>query len=79
MIMMFWWRMVGTGIIPSVRIQHCYRKGNKCVDALTRWGAFLSQDFSIFLDPPSNVAFLLSLDVAGAVYDWFVSSILEAG
>ena len=29
-------------IIPSVRIQHCYRKGNKCVDALTRWGAFLS-------------------------------------
>ena len=79
MIMMFWWLIVGTRIIPSVRIQHCYREGNKCADALARRGAFLSQDFSIFLDPPSDVALLFSLDATGAVYDRFVSSILEAG
>nr|POF24272.1 putative ribonuclease h protein [Quercus suber] len=65
-------------IIPSTKIQHYYREGNKCTDALARRGAFLSQDFSIFLDPPSDVAFLLSLDAAGVVYDRFVSSVLEA-
>ena len=65
-------------IIPTVRIQHCYREGNKCADALARRGAFLSQNFSIFLDPPSDVALLLSLDAAGTMYDRFVSSVLEA-
>lgn len=38
--------------IPCVRIQHCYREANKCADALARKGAWLSQDFSIFLVPP---------------------------
>jgi len=66
-------------IIPTVRIQHCYREGNKCANALARRGAFLSKDFSIFLDPPFDVAFLLSLDAAGTMYDRFVSSVLEAG
>ena len=66
------------GNIPIVRIQHCYREGNKCVDALARQGAFLSQNFSIFLEPSPDVALLLSLDVAGTMYDRFVSSVLEA-
>nr|POF11678.1 putative ribonuclease h protein [Quercus suber] len=65
--------------IPTVRIQHCYREGNKCADALARWGVSLSQNFSIFLDPPSDVALLLSLDAAGTLYDRVVSSVLEAG
>lgn len=64
---------------PIVRIQHCYREGNKCMDALAKRGAFLSQNCSIFLDPPSDVALLLSLDMAGTLYDWFVPSVLEAG
>ena len=42
-------------------------------------GAFLSQNFSIFLEPPSDVALLLSLDAAGTLYDRVVSSVLEAG
>ena len=66
-------------IIPIVRIQHCYREGNKCVDALARQGAILSQVFSIFLEPPSDVALLLSLDATRALYDRVVSSVLEAG
>nr|POE54622.1 putative ribonuclease h protein [Quercus suber] len=51
--------------IPIVRIQHYYREGYKCADALARRGASLSQNFSIFLEPPSDVALLLSLDAAG--------------
>ena len=65
--------------IPLVRIQHCYREANKCADALVRWGALLGQDFSIFLEPPPDVAFLLSLDSAGTLYDCFVPSVLEDG
>ena len=65
--------------IPCVRIQHCYREANKCADALARRGALLSQDFSILIFPPSDVAFLLSLDLVGALYDRFVPSVLEAG
>ena len=65
--------------IPCVRSQHCFREANKCVDALARRGALLSQDFSNFLDRPPDVAFLLGLDAAGAMYDRFVPSILEAG
>ena len=65
--------------IPCIRIQHCYREANKCADALARRGALLSQDFSILIDPPPDVAFLLSLDSARALYDRFVPSVLEAG
>ena len=64
--------------IPIIRIQHCYREGNKCADALARRGAFLRQNFSIFLEPPFDVALLLSLDAAGVLYDQVVSSVLEA-
>ena len=32
-------------------------------------GALLLQDFVVFLDPPADVAFLLSLDFAGMVYE----------
>ena len=53
--------------IPLVRIKHCYREANKCADALARRGALLSQDFIIFLDPPSDVALLLSLDSVGMI------------
>ena len=42
-------------------------------------GALLSQDFSIFLDPPFDVAFLLSLDLVGTLYERFVPFVLEAG
>ena len=55
--------------IPLVQIQHYYRKANKCVDTLARRGALLSQDFVVFLNPPANVAFVLSLDSAGMIYE----------
>ena len=51
--------------IPMVRIQHCYRETNKCVDALARKGALMDQNFTIFLIPPPNVVILLNLDLAG--------------
>ena len=63
--------------IYLVRIQHCYRETNKCADALARKGATLTQDFIIFMEPPSDVAFLLNLDSAGMVYFRDVASVME--
>lgn len=36
------------------------------------------QDFTIFMDSPFNVVFLLRLDSAGTMYDWFVTTGSEA-
>ena len=63
--------------IPLMRIQHYYRKANKCADALARRGASLTQNFTIFMKPLSNVAFLLNLDSAGMVYFRDVASVME--
>ena len=55
--------------ILRVRVQHCFREANMCVDALARRGTFLFQDFVIFHSPPSDVSLLISLDVVGTVYE----------
>ena len=38
----------------------------------------MDQDFINFLNPPSDVVFLLSLDITGTLYDRFVAFGLEA-
>ena len=38
----------------------------------------MAQDFTIFMEPPSYVVFLLSLDSVGTMYNHFVTSGLEA-
>lgn len=60
--------------IPVVKIQHCYKGVNKCTDALARRGALLPQDFVVFLDPPTDVSLLLSLNVVGVAFDWTVNA-----
>ena len=55
--------------IPLVKIQHCYREVNKCVDAFARRGVNLYQDCVIFLDPPVDVLLLLNLDASGLLYE----------
>lgn len=62
--------------IPLAKIQHCYRKANKCIDALARRGALLSQDFVVFPEPPAYVALLISLDLVGTLYNCFTSCTL---
>ena len=64
--------------IPLVKILHCFRKANKCADALARHGALLPQDFMIFMNPPPKVVMLISLDAVGTLYDRFVPSSIEA-
>ena len=59
--------------IPMVQIQHCYREANKYADTLVRRGAFLSQDFVVLLEPPTEVDFHLRLDSTGAFYERLVS------
>ena len=61
--------------IPRVRIQHCFREVNKCADALARRGVLLPQDFFIFSIPPTDVSLLLSLDIAGIMYECVCSNI----
>ena len=34
----------------------------------------MDQDFTIFMDPPFDVVFLLRLDSAGTLFDRFVAS-----
>ena len=51
-----------------IQIQHCYQEANKYADTLARRGALLPQDFVIFLEPPAEVLFLLSLDVSCLVF-----------
>ena len=53
--------------IPRVRVLHCYREANKCVDVLVRRGALLSQDIVVFSFPPSDVSLLVSLDASKAM------------
>jgi len=57
-----------------VQIQHCYQEANKYADTLARRGELLPQDFVIFLEPPAEVLFLLSLDVTGVYFECFVST-----
>ena len=59
--------------ILRVRIQHYYKETNKCVDALARRGASLSQDFVIFHCPPADLALLFGLDAVGTMYEQFHS------
>ena len=56
--------------IPVVKIQHCYKEANKCVDALARRGALLPQDFVVFLEPLASISLLFSLDAAVVAFDW---------
>lgn len=66
--------------IPLVRIKHCFREANNCADALPHRGALLLHNFIIFLSPPPppHVVMLLALDVAGCLYDRFVTWAVEA-
>lgn len=59
--------------ILVVKIQHCYGEANKCADALASRGALLSQDFVVFLEPPTDFSLLLSLDTAGVAFDQIVN------
>ena len=43
-------------------LRNSYKEANKCVDALAKEGAFLSQDFVAFNDLPADVSPLLYLD-----------------
>ena len=56
-----------------VQVQHCYREANKCANSLARRGALLPQDFVTFLDPSTEVLFLLNLYTVGLYSERFVS------
>ena len=49
-----------------VQVVHVYREGNRCVDALARWGSTMNEDFVVFGSLPSpDVLYLANMDIAG--------------
>ena len=54
--------------IPQVRMSHCFREVNKCVDVMARKGFGSSQDLLLF-DSPMNLCMLLFYDNTGLYHD----------
>jgi len=47
-----------------------YRKGNRCTDALARWGGTMAEVFVVFDYPPSpNILYLVNLDTVGMYFN----------
>ena len=49
----------------QVKVRHCFREANQCADKLAKKGAFQSQDFVIYVDPPSDINMLMYFDSIG--------------
>lgn len=64
--------------IPLIKIQHHYRKANKCADAPAQRGVNLTQEFVIFVEPPADVKFLLNLDITRVMVNHSVPSVSVA-
>ena len=59
----------------QVQVIHVYREGNRCADALARWGSSMAGIFVVFDQPPkSDILYLVNLDMAGM----YVNKITEA-
>ena len=50
------------GLIPQVKICHCFGEANKCADALARKGPSIQQDFIVFYSLPVDIAMLFFSD-----------------
>ncbi|KAL0013291.1 hypothetical protein SO802_000360 [Lithocarpus litseifolius] len=61
--------------IPQIHFRHCYREGNRCVDALARMGGTQASDFLILACPPMDLVKLLDFDFHGLYLNRLVQSI----
>ena len=50
----------------QVQVVHGYREGNRCVDALAKWGSNMLEAFVVFDRPPNaDLLYLASMDNDG--------------
>ena len=50
----------------QVQVVHGYREGNRCVDALAKWGSNMLEAFVVFDRPPNaDLLYLVSMDNDG--------------
>ena len=50
----------------QVQVVHVYREGNRCADALAKWGSNMTEAFAVFDRPPSSdVLYLVNMDNVG--------------
>ena len=57
-----------------VQVVHVYREGNRCADALARWGGTMTEDFVVFDSSPSpDLLYLVNMDTI----DMYVDMITE--
>lgn len=68
----------GLKCTPLIKIQHHYRKANKCADALAQRGVYLTQ-VVVFVKPPADVMFLRNLDITRVMVNHSVRSVSVAG
>lgn len=61
-------------------MQHIFRDRNRCVDALTRRGVAMSEDFAVFDSPPnSDIMYLVNMDVVGMFFCRLSATIFTSG
>ena len=51
--------------LPQVRIKHCFRKANRCVDAFARLGSNQANDFCVFSSPLVDITDFLKTNADG--------------
>ena len=61
--------------IGHVRIRHCFREANTCVDFLARLGSHQDSTFVLFHDPPMSLLDLLSFDRASMYHSRYASDL----
>ena len=63
----------------QVQVTHVYREGNRCADALTRWGGSMAGIFVVFDQPPSSdILYLVNLDMAGMYMNRITETVLTS-
>ena len=55
--------------MPRVKLRHCFKEANQCVDFLAKKGAAQEQDFRIYDDPPVDMSMLLYYDSIGMYFE----------
>ena len=61
--------------IPQVRIGHCYREANYCVDFLAKIGSAQTREFTLFNDPLVDLEELISSYAVGMYHNRLLSEL----
>ena len=55
--------------IPQMKMNHCFREANKCVNALATRSLETNQNYVVFDSSPMDISMLLFCDIIGMYYE----------